>query len=141
MMKVTLSNKESTSNNKNHFTNIALLAENVLDAEANSIVCDNFISSFSIDELPNLLSLICSKLRMGAALDIIDIDSDILFKRSDNQEITLEEINQILFNQQNRKCIFDIDTISKHIPDYMVLSSAHYDYSLCSLTLSYKRSV
>lgn len=139
-MRIFLSNKKPDDQSVSWINNVAMLNSNVLNAEATYIICDNFISTFPIEELSQLLSLISSKMRMGCELIINDVDSDLLFKRSYTEEINIHEVNTAIFKEQNRKSIFNIDLIQNLLPSGLEITHKHYDYNHCLFTIKCKRS-
>ena len=57
-MKIYISTKEPEDKNYNHISNVMMLDKVVLDCEATDIIVDDYLSQFSEDELPQLLSKI-----------------------------------------------------------------------------------
>lgn len=139
-MRIFLSNKQPDDQSVSWINNLAALNSNVLNAEATYIVCDNFISTFPLEELSQLLSIISSKMRMGCELIINDVDSDLLFKRAHTEEINIEEVNAAIFKDQNRKSIFSIGVIQKLLPNTLTITHKHYDYNNCLFTLKCRRA-
>lgn len=138
-MKIFLSNTQPDDQSFTWINNIALLNSNVLDAEATHIICDRFISTFNIQELAELLKIISSKMRIGCELIINDADSDLLFKRSYTEEINIEEVNAMLFSDQQRKSMFNIGLIENLLPQNITATHKHYDYNNCLFTLKCRR--
>ena len=140
-MKIILSNKQNDDKSYIQINNISVLDESVLNSEATHILCDDFISCFKLEELNQLLSKICTKMRIGCELIISEVDSSLLFKRFYLEEIDLNEMNQILFMGQKRKSILDMDTIQSNLPKHINIISKHYDYNSCSSIIKCKRGV
>ena len=58
-MRVHLGYVEIDDQNYRQFQNIALFSREILDTEANEIVCDGFLGGFNATELQQVLGIIC----------------------------------------------------------------------------------
>lgn len=138
-MKIMLSNKPNNDPSYKWASNINTLDSIVLNSEAMEIVCDNFLSSFTLEELPALLNKIISKMRIGCELIILEVDARLLFKRFYVEEIDSNEMNNILFNSQRRKSILDMATVGSYLQPKIKIVSKHYDYGTCGSIIKCKR--
>ena len=94
-MLVYLSQFSSPDENYRQFQNLPSFHRGVLDSEATSIVCDNFLRTFKYQEIPELIQLIIKKLRINGELVIRDIDVDLVSRHVLNQSTNLSMINEI----------------------------------------------
>lgn len=140
-MKIFLSHNEPEDKSYIWINNIAILADKVLDSEATSIVCDNFLSTFPIDQLGALLTKIISKMRFNCELTIKDVDSNIINRRYMNEEIDINEINLLMFGKnQKRRSILNMISVSALMPNNIKLQTKDYNYGSCCFILKYKRA-
>lgn len=96
---------------------IGLFNNQVLDSEANEIVCENLFSSFHYSELADVISLICKKMRLRGKLVIKEFDFYFISKIIFRGESTTEEVNNILFKDGNKiKSILTLDLIESLLP-------------------------
>lgn len=139
-MKIFLSNNEPENKSYIWINNIATLDDKVLDSEATSIICDNFLSIFPIDQLTALIAKIISKMRLNCELTIKDVDSDIINRRFINEEIDINEVNTIMFGKnQKRRSILNIVSVSDVMPKNIKIQNKDYHYNSCSFIIKYKR--
>ncbi len=94
-MLVYLSQFDSPDENYKQFQTLSSFHKGVLDSEATSIVCDNFLRTFDYVEIPELLKLIIKKLRIKGELVIKDLDIDLVSRHVLDQRIDLAAINDI----------------------------------------------
>ncbi|MAR66660.1 MAG: hypothetical protein CL833_05340 [Crocinitomicaceae bacterium] len=94
-MLVYLSQFDSPDENYKQFQTLSSFHKGVLDSEATSIVCDNFLRTFEYVEIPELLKLIIKKLRIKGELVIKDLDIDLVSRHVLDQRIDLAAINDI----------------------------------------------
>ena len=94
-MLVYLSQFDSPDENYRQFQTLSSFHRGVLDSEATSIVCDNFLRTFEYAEIPELLKLIIKKLRIKGELVIKDLDIDLVSRHVLDQRIDLATINDI----------------------------------------------
>jgi hypothetical protein len=94
-MLVYLSQFDNPDENYTRFQNLSSFHRGVLDSEATSIVCDNFLRTFEYVEIPELLKLIIKKLRINGEIVIRDIDMDLVSRHILNQRLDLSAINEI----------------------------------------------
>lgn len=137
-MKVYLSSFKKETNQK-WASNIPMLDGLVLDAEGTDIICDDFVSTFEFNEINSLLAKIVSKLRIKGKLTIAEVDSDILFRRGYNQEISESDANAALFSNQKRKCVVSLNTIIQALPANVEVESKTYEHQTCRFILVLRR--
>lgn len=133
----------STENPKNEFykwaNSLPMFDGIVLNSEATEIICDHFISSFRFEEIPELLSRIFTKMRLGCELTIIDVDVEMACRSIHVEEINQREVNKILFDNQKRKSIFSMDVIEKYLPENVTITNKHYENGNCTFILKCRR--
>jgi hypothetical protein len=67
------------------------------DAECTNVIVDNYISMYPYKELPSLVAKICSKVRLGGEIQLIDADLELLAYKLSVGLCDLESINEALF--------------------------------------------
>lgn len=120
---------------KNTYKDIRSFSEGVDNAEATYIACEFFLSTFKFADLPKVLSLVLSKVRIGGRVLISDYDwnsiADQIYRGT-----SLEDINNTLFNSEPKsmqketseqskvtkidpilKSCLAIEEVEKYIPD------------------------
>ena len=108
-MKIYISTKEPEDKNYTHISNVMMLDKAVLDCEATDIIVDDYLSQFSESELPQLLSKILSKLRLDGTITLVDTDVDILSMRYTRGDISIKDLNELLFESVSRKSLLNIE--------------------------------
>jgi len=112
----------------------------VLNSEAIDITCDNFLSSFDIREIEQLLHKISEKMRIRGILTLVDIDMNITSRRFYTEEINIEKLNTILFEEQKRKCFLTMELIEFLLPKNLTIEYKHYDQNTCRFILKCRRT-
>ena len=112
----------------------------VLNSEAIDITCDNFLSSFDIREIEQLLHKISEKMRIRGILTLVDIDMNITSRRFYTEEINIEKLNTILFEEQKRKCFLTMELIEFLLPKNLTIEYKHYDQNTCRFILKCRRN-
>ena len=102
-MKIYLATNKTDKTNYQWASNLPMLDGILLDSVGTDIICDDFLSSFNIEEIIKLLEKLTNKLRLNGKLTIAEVDSNIICRRYYNQEISEIEMNTILFTNQKRK--------------------------------------
>jgi hypothetical protein len=96
---------------------IGLFASQILDSEATEIICENLFSNFYISELPDLISLVCKKVRLKGKLIIKDFDFYFTSKIIFRNELPIEDLNVMIFENRNKiKSIFTLETLESFLP-------------------------
>ena len=122
-MRVRLGYVTTDDQNYRQFQNIALFSREVLDTEANEIVCDGFLGNFSAAELPQALEIICKKIRLNGELVIKDLDIDLVAKHLSRQEMSATDINNHVLQTRSLKSFLTLEDVEKIIPDNLQISS------------------
>jgi len=138
-MRIFLSHKNTPDNSYSQATNLNVLNGIVLDSEATEILCDDFISSFSNNEIKELLENICKKVRLKGQLIIKEVDANITARKYYVEEINLEELNSILFDNQKRKSIVDIGLLTRSIPESFQVEEKYFDNNTGNIVLKCRR--
>ena len=135
-MKVKLGNSPDCD-----YGTIAQFANGVVDSEAREIVCENFLSSFSPDELDKLLDIILSKLRISGSLIIKDHDFELICNSMFTGSLTLEQSNSLVFSGGSLiKSMTSLELIEEKILRNGSCHVTHKELGLTSFTLTVKRS-
>tara|TARA_B100001113_G_C21121966_1_gene627762 strand:- start:3866 stop:4288 length:423 start_codon:yes stop_codon:yes gene_type:complete len=139
-MKIFLSHKKPQDNSYKWASNLSMMDGMVLDNEATEIICEDFVSSFSQEESIALFQKIFSKMRIGCVLTISEVDSSVLFKKFYLEETTLDELNSILFNNnQKRKSVLNLQKIHESLPNGIQVEEKYYDYNQCRTVVKSRR--
>jgi hypothetical protein len=120
-MKIYISVKQPKDDSYNHVSNIMMLDDMVLDCEATDIIVDNYLSQFSESELPQLLSKILSKMRVNGTITIVDIDVDILSMRYNRGDVTIKDLNDLLFGGTSRKSLLNLESVATAFNDSFLI--------------------
>lgn len=139
-MKIYISTKQPEDNNYTHISSVMMLDKIVLDCEATEIIVDDYLSQFSESELPQLLSKILSKLRTNGTITIKDIDVDILTMRYARGDITIKELNDLLFNDVSRKCLMNIESVSTALNKQFKVEQSSIDSHVGNFFLKARRT-
>jgi hypothetical protein len=111
-MKVYFSKNEPEMNGYVHISNSKMLDLLVEDSQVTEIIIDDTLSSVEFNELPNLFSLLCSKLRIGGSLVVYYTDFSLICPQYENGDLSIEEINELF---AGKSCILNEDVVSSLI--------------------------
>ena len=111
-MKAYLSQSQTGDDSFKHFSNIASFSRGVLDSEAQEIVCDRFLSSFSYSETEKLLEIIFKKMRTGCQLTIIEPDFYLISKHLFSRGLIINSKGKAILASLVRQCKF-LDSYSR----------------------------
>lgn len=139
-MKIYLSTQAPSDKSYLWINNISVLNNSVDDNEAKEIILDKFLSNFNISDTIKVLDKVLCKLRMNASLVIIEQDLDIILLKYFRNEISLLELNSILFNNRSVKSLLNIEHISQYLADKIHASHKHIDSTDGTIILKYKRT-
>ena len=139
-MKVYLSNTKPENLTSKWANNLPMLDGVLLDSEGTDLTCDDFVSSFEINEIEALIKKLASKLRLKGKLTIADVDSNILCRRAYNQEISENELNLTLFARQKRKYLLSLETLEALLPSNLEVESKTYEHKTCRFVLVVRRA-
>lgn len=96
---------------------VGLFMGQVLDSEANEIVCENLLSNFHISELSDVISSVCKKIRLKGKLIIKDFDFYFISKIIFRNESTTQDINEAVFKDGHRiKSMLTLDLVESLLP-------------------------
>jgi hypothetical protein len=129
-MKVYLSNTKPENLTSKWANNLPMLDGVLLDSEGTDLTCDDFVSSFEINEIEALIK----------KLTIADVDSNILCRRAYNQEISENELNLTLFARQKRKSLLSLETLEALLPSNLEVESKTYEHKTCRFVLVVRRA-
>ena len=138
-MKIYLCLTEPEEKTHKWVANIATLNGFVEDSEATSIICDGFLSSFTYNELGDVLKKIASKMRLGAELIIVNPDIKILSQRVCNEEIDTSTVNSILFKHGQVKSLSSTEELCELIPENLQVTHKHFDAITSNITIKVER--
>tara|TARA_A100001201_G_scaffold135193_1_gene123293 strand:- start:217 stop:639 length:423 start_codon:yes stop_codon:yes gene_type:complete len=85
------------------FAEVLSFSREVQDNEATSIVCENFLCGFSFDDLPKILNLIVSKMRLKCKLVISEKDFNLISRYIFREVNDINVINQLVFQDSDLK--------------------------------------
>tara|TARA_Y100000356_G_C11253512_1_gene288598 strand:+ start:691 stop:1035 length:345 start_codon:yes stop_codon:yes gene_type:complete len=109
------------------------------DNEATSIVCDNFLTSFSYDEVSQVLNIIASKMRLKSELVILQPDIRMLSQKVAREEIDERVINSVLFDKGPIKSVTSAESIQALIPNGFQVSERYFDISTFNIVIKARR--
>jgi|TARA_B100000676_G_scaffold141614_1_gene140289 hypothetical protein len=139
-MKAYLSQSQTGDDSFKHFSNIASFSRGVLDSEAQEIVCDRFLSSFSYSETEKLLEIIFKKMRTGCQLTIIEPDFYLISKHLFKDSVHIDIINGIVFKDNVIKCMLTMDKIAGMINPALDVIEKHFDEQSCVSIIKIRRN-
>lgn len=139
-MKIYISVKQPKDDSYNHVSNIMMLDDMVLDCEATDIIVDNYLSQFSESELPQLLSKILSKMRVNGTITIVDIDVDILSMRYNRGDVTIKDLNDLLFGGTSRKSLLNLESVATAFNDSFLIEQSSLDSQLGTFFVKARRT-
>lgn len=139
-MKIYISVKQPKDDSYNHVSNIMMLNDMVLDCEATDIIVDNYLSQFSESELPQLLSKILSKMRVNGTITIVDIDVDILSMRYNRGDVTIKDLNDLLFGGTSRKSLLNLESVATAFNDSFLIEQSSLDSQLGTFFVKARRT-
>ena len=138
-MKIYLCLRQPEEKTHKWVQNIAVLNGIVEDSEATSIVCDNFLSSFTYDELGGVLGKMVSKMRLRSELIIINHDIKLLSQKICSEEIDMKTLNDILFKCGPIKSLSSMEELCELMPENLQVTHKHFDVIASSVTIKAER--
>ena len=130
---------ETIRNSNKWASNLAIFNSMVGDNEATSIVCDNFLTSFSYDEVSQVLNIIASKMRLKSELVILQPDIRMLSQKVAREEIDERVINSVLFDKGPIKSVTSAESIQALIPNGFQVSERYFDISTFNIVIKARR--
>ena len=110
-MKIYLSKTQPTRDGFMWVNNIHSLDSAVNDSEANSIIVDNFFSSFSFKDLGSVLGTIFAKMRIGCSIVFYQLDIDILSHQYARMSMDIGSYNELLFREGAISSTFNTESL------------------------------
>lgn len=107
----------------------------VSNAEADTIIVEDFLSTYSYEELPNVINFILSKLRKGGQVTFSFMDGELAAYNLTRGYISLEEYNNLMFSDMVLSTIsseFMLKMFEKF--DLTVESCQIFENSMCVIT-------
>lgn len=138
-MKIYLSEKTLTNTEFTHVTNLINLDNTVETNEAREIVVDNFLTTFKQGEVEEATKKILSKLRIGATLVIADVDIDVAAMKYSRGDMTLEELNNNLFNSSLNSLI-NVEYITNIVSNFIEVTAISLDQNNGNFVIKGTRS-
>jgi len=126
-MNIYLSSKNCPNENYTHVSDIFSFDKSVLNSEARSIICDCFLSEFSLSDIDSVIKKVFSKLRIGASITIIEKDIDLLCLKYTRNEITMEQLNDFIFTDKSTCSTFNIEFVEPKISDSIQIEEKFID--------------
>jgi len=134
-MKVYLGDNENVEIGWNRCSDITQLRQAVLDAEANEIRCDYFLSRYNFADLPKVLNFILSKIRLGGKLSITDIDAGLVARQIFREDQQIQDVNLQVFSKSNSlKCLMKLEHIRGLIPSNFNVENVYYGPDTFTIT-------
>lgn len=82
------------------FFDALTFSKSVKDNEAISIICENFLCSFSFEDLEKVIDLIVKKMRLNCKLTINEKDIQLISRQIYRESADLELLNKAIFNKK-----------------------------------------
>ena len=119
-----------------HCADITSLSRNVLEAEASSIICKNFLSGFYWTEIKKVLDIVLSKVRLNGEVQISEPDFDLISRQIFREEVELKTVNSTIFSHGGLfKSFLNLELIESLIPSGFEVITKHYDSSSFSIKI------
>ena len=139
-MKIYLSTKPLLDDSYKSISNIVTFDAMVLDGEATKIVVQNFISSFSFNEVDLILNKIIKKLRLKGELIIIEPDLDLICMKFYRNDIDIRDFNSIVFAaNRSAKSILTMEYLTQLIEKSLTITEKHFDEIASSSMIKARR--
>ena len=110
-MKIYLSNVATDQDGALWINDIRTLDSIVNDAEATSIVVDNFLSQFQFKDMGAIIDKIISKLRINGSIVFYQLDMDILSHQHSRRAVDIGQYNDIVFGELSISSVFNIESL------------------------------
>ena len=138
-MKIYLCSTRPEEKTHQWVSNMAVFSGAAEDNEATSIICNNFLSCFTYDELPQLLEKIVIKMLLNSELIIIQADISMLSQRLFREEIDTTTLNNILFNNGPIKSVCCTEEIESLISENLEITNKHFNMTTASVVIRARR--
>lgn len=124
-----------------HYRNIGRFANGVMNSEANEIICKDFLSSFSYEEVGGVIDIIISKMRIGCELTIVEPDFYLVSKHIFRESINMEDVNRLVFKGGILKSILTVSDIESFFVNLnLQVVSKHFDENFCRFIIKIRRT-
>jgi hypothetical protein len=124
-MKIYIGDKDINDESYKKITEIQILNFVAEDSECTSIVLDNILRKFQLNELVGAMQLVAKKTRLGGTISIVDIDFDLLcYVYRKNSDIV--SLNQAVANAGGFKSLLTnslILELLKNFPGFKLVSA------------------
>jgi len=100
LVHLTASGKEHMDRGYKTISDVLSLSRNVGDSEATDIVCEDFLSSFELQDVSKVLNLIVQKMRIGAKLTICEKDFNLISLIISRESVELSALNAAVFEDK-----------------------------------------
>tara|TARA_A100001515_G_scaffold144134_4_gene147289 strand:+ start:2937 stop:3359 length:423 start_codon:yes stop_codon:yes gene_type:complete len=138
-MRIYLSSSEPADKSYKWASNIVAFNDMVQTSEATSVVCDQFLSSFSYSEIPEVLKIIASKMRLQSQITIVHPDIVVLSQRMSREEVNEQNFNDILFRNEAIRSVCSTETIQSLIPDNLEITQGVFDVTTSNMVIKARR--
>jgi len=124
-MKIYIGDKDINDESYKKITEIQILNFVAEDSECTSIVLDNILRKFQLNELVGAMQLVAKKTRLGGTISIVDIDFDLLcYVYRKNSDIV--SLNQAVANAGGFKSLLTnslVLELLKSFPGFKLVSA------------------
>ena len=122
--------------------NVMELSRGVDDSEAREIICEDFLSSFPLSDVPNVLNLIVQKLRMGGKLAITEKDFKLISLGIHRESVDLSMTNAAIFEDNaSLKSILTCELVESFLESHPGLMVVSKGYETVSFTIILERTL
>tara|TARA_Y100000004_G_scaffold120017_1_gene134865 strand:+ start:357 stop:785 length:429 start_codon:yes stop_codon:yes gene_type:complete len=97
---LTSANKSKNMEGYQSFYDALSFSNSVKDNEATAIVCEDFLCSFSFEDLGKIIDLIVRKMRLKCKLTINEKDMQLISRQVYRESADLELLNKAIFSKK-----------------------------------------
>ncbi len=139
-MKIYLSATQPEEKTHQWVSNMAVFNGIIDNNEATSVVCDNFLSCFTHEELAGVIEKIVSKMRLNSELIIMQPDVYMLSHAICREEVNVGQVNSILFKNGAIKSVCSIEEIHQALPPNIQITHQNFDMATLTITIKATRT-
>lgn len=136
-MEILLSANQPLDENIQWYNHIGIFDQSVLESEARKIVCDDFLSKFSQQDIDKVMSIIFKKMRIGCQLVVKDVDLYSLSKLIYRGGGKNEDVNARITN--GVKSFLTIEKIQSLLPQGFVVAQKFIEEKELSFVVAIER--